>query len=71
MMMSNGMHGKTDLTEAVLERQSLNTKHLHLFHLFLIEELHLIHGDDSVTIEVHTAEPVFHTVHNVTTYSLR
>ena len=64
------MHVDTDLAEAVLERESLNAKHLHLFHLFLVEELHLIHRDDAVTVEVHAPEPVLHTVH-FTTHSLR
>jgi len=51
----------TDLTEAVLERQCLNAQHFHLLHLLLVEELHLIHGDDAVTVEVHAAEPVLNT----------
>jgi len=49
-----------DLAEAVLERQRLDTQHLHLLHLLLVEELHLIHRDDAVAVKVHAPEPVLH-----------
>ena len=51
----------TDLAEAVLEGQSLDAQHFHLLHLFLVEELHLVHGDDAVAVQVHAAEPVLDT----------
>ena len=57
----------TNLTEAVLERQCLNAQHFHLLHLLLIEELHLVHGDDAVTVQVHAAEPVLNTTQPDTT----
>jgi len=57
------------LTETVLEWKCFNSKHLHLFHLFLVEELHLIHGDDTVTVQIHAAEPILHTGQVTTTCS--
>ena len=59
--------GSVNLTEAVLERQRLNAQHLHFLDLFFVEELHLVHGDDSVAVEVHAAEPVLNATHNTAT----
>ena len=61
------------LTETVLEGQRLNAKHLHLLHLLLVEELHLVHRDDAVTVQVHAAKPILntaqHSVHSRYVYT--
>ena len=60
-MWKQGYREHSDLTEKVIERQSLNAHILHFLHLLLIEVFHLIHGYTAISIQIHTSEPVLYT----------
>jgi len=46
------------LTKTVIVGQGLDTELFHPLELLLVEELELVHGENAVTVQVHTAEPV-------------
>lgn len=49
------------LAETVLKWQWFNGHGLQLLTLLLIEVLQLVHGQNSIAIQVHTPEPVLYT----------
>ena len=51
---------KPYLTKTVIVGQGLDTELLHPLELLLVEELQLVHGENAVTVQVHTAEPVLY-----------
>ena len=49
------------LAEAILKHHCLYTESIHLGYLLCVKVFQLVHRQDTITVHIHTAEPVLNT----------